>query len=224
MSEVELGWLAVMAAGLIVSIEPCALTIDLLVIGYIMGSTGAEDPGMGFRKGFVSGFAFIMGRALTYAFLGAGASVAGSTGYLGTFASRALGPILVVLGLVMLGFVDIPAVGYGALGRWRDCLARRGLVGVFLLGVLLGLAIYPCSTPVLVAILAGIAAGEPALRAAGLLLVYGLAVGAPIPFIASGAVSARTIVEKMHGTSDWLKRTAGLLLIGYGLYYVVSQL
>ena len=54
-----------------------------------------------------------------------------------------------------------------------------------------------------------------------LMLAYGMALGAPIPFIASGAVGVKTYAEKTAHLGIWFKKAAGVLLIAFGLYYLL---
>ena len=70
----DLSLATVLLAGFVVSIEPCALTVDLLIIGYITGAEDDDKVSTGWIRGFLAGFAFIAGRSITYAAMGVSAA------------------------------------------------------------------------------------------------------------------------------------------------------
>ena len=51
-----------------------------------------------------------------------------------------------------------------------------------------------------------------------LMLAYGMALGAPVPLIASGAVGVKTYSEKTAHLGIWFKKVAGVLLVAFGIY------
>jgi len=73
----DLSLATVLLAGFVVSIEPCALTIDLLIIGYITGVEDDDKVSTGWIRGFLAGLAFITGRSITYAAMGVSAAFIG---------------------------------------------------------------------------------------------------------------------------------------------------
>ncbi len=73
----DLSLATVLLAGFVVSIEPCALTIDLLIIGYITGAEDDDEVSTGWIRGFLAGLAFIAGRSITYAAMGVSAALIG---------------------------------------------------------------------------------------------------------------------------------------------------
>ncbi|MHC1574779.1 MAG: cytochrome c biogenesis protein CcdA [Candidatus Methanogasteraceae archaeon] len=73
----DLSFASVLLAGFVVSIEPCALTVDLLIIGYITGAEDDDNISTGWIRGFLAGLAFITGRSITYAAMGISAALIG---------------------------------------------------------------------------------------------------------------------------------------------------
>ncbi len=220
----ELNILSVILAGLIVSIEPCALAVDLLIIGYIIGAEQAENARMGFTRGFLAGLAFIIGRSLTYAAMGASVAFVGASSigvYASVVANAILGPILIFVGLIMLDIVHVDFGGHTTISRARVRLMSFGIIGAFIFGILFGVAIYPCSTPVLVALLSMVAVKANIAQGILLMFLYGMALGAPLPFIASGVVSMKTYAERTRRAGIIFKKVAGVVLVAFGLYYLI---
>ena len=46
--------------------------------------------------------------------------------------------------------------------------------------------------------------------------------GAPTPFIASGTVGVKAYAEKTAHLGIWFKKVAGVLLVAFGAYYLLS--
>jgi len=84
-----------------------------------------------------------------------------------------------------------------------------------------GTITYPCSTQVLIALLTMVAVKADIVQGLVLMLAYRMALGAPIPFIASGAVGVKTCAEKTAHIGIWFKKAAGVLLVAFGLYYLI---
>jgi cytochrome c biogenesis protein CcdA len=224
----DLSLASVLLAGFVVSIEPCALTVDLLIIGYITGAEDDDKVSTGWIRGFLAGLAFIAGRSITYAAMGVSAAFIGihasSTvqAYSGMAAGIIMGPVLIVVGLLMLDVINLNmSAGHSMLRAARDRLVKHGILGALILGVIFGLAIYPCSTPILIALLTMVAVKADLVHGLVLMLAYGMALGAPIPFIASGAVGVKTYAEKTAHLGIWFKKVAGVLLVAFGLYYLL---
>jgi len=98
-------------------------------------------------------------------------------------------------------------------------VAITGLIGAFVLGLVVGLAGSQCGTPVLVAIL-GIAMAKGKLGyGASLLFAYGLGRGVPIVLAGTfaGVVKALPAMERW---TRWMERAAGVVLIAVGLYFI----
>jgi len=224
----DLSLASVLLAGFVVSIEPCALTMDMLIIGYIMGTEDNDKVSKGWVYGFLAGLAFITGRSITYAAMGVSAALIGIhassmvQAYFGMAASIVMGPLLIIVGLLMLDVIKFNvAAGHCMLSAAKNRLISHGIIGALILGVIFGLAIYPCSTPILIALLAMVSVQADIIHGFLLMLAYGMAVGAPIPLIASGAVGIKTYAEKMAHLGIWFKKVAGVLLIAFGVYYLI---
>jgi cytochrome c-type biogenesis protein len=157
---------------------------------------------------------FVLGMILTHVVLGAAAGAGGEgvAKLMGRYWGLVLGPVLIALGLVWLGWVRLrlPAL---------PLRAKRAstLWGAFALGVSFSVAVCPICTPAL-AVLLGVAAGT-ASAFVGALLLFAFAIGRAIP-IAFGT-SVIGWVERFPAVGRyqrWLDTGGGVLLILAGLY------
>ncbi|WP_286978682.1 cytochrome c biogenesis protein CcdA [Aminobacterium sp. UBA5514] len=188
----ESSWLApilALFAGVLTSFTPCSLSGIPLVIGYV-GGTGQRST----KKAFWLSVTFTLGVAVTFTTLGASASIAGRL--IGTSASWwyiILGILMLLMALQTWGIYEIIPSSY-----LLSKNTRRGYLGAFIAGVLGGVFASPCSTPVLIALLAIVA-------------------GTSIGFVQKLSSS-----EKYGKASTILKIVMGalILLIGFYMFYL----
>jgi cytochrome c biogenesis protein CcdA len=211
-------WLApllALAAGVLTSFTPCCLSGIPLVVGYV-GGTGQRDT----RKAFWLSVTFAAGTAVTFTILGMIASLAGKL--MGTSASWwyvVLGILMVLMSLQVWGIFEIVPSSY-LLSKNK----KSGFIGAFLAGILGGVFSSPCSTPVLVALLAVVAGKGSILWGILLLLLY--AFGHGILAIAAGTsigfVQKLTASGKYGKASVLLKIVTGalILLVGFYMFYL----
>ena len=210
------GWLSpiiALAAGLITSITPCALSQVPLVLGYV----GREaSPGKAFRLSLV----YALGTAVTFTAFGVAAALLGTLiGNAGRWWYLFLGVLMVLMALQIWEVISlIPSTYLAAMNR------RRGYIGALAAGILGGIFSSPCSTPVLVALIAMIAATESTAQGAFLMLLY--SIGCTALAVVLG--SFPSIIRKIgrNGTFRLVSRIlnillgAGVFLIGLVLLYL----
>jgi cytochrome c biogenesis protein CcdA len=211
-------WLApllALFAGILTSFTPCSLSSIPLVIGYV-GGTGQKDTKRAFRLSLT----FALGSAVTFTILGVIASLAGKL--IGTSANWwyiMLGVLMVLMALQTWGIFEIIPSSYLVSKN-----TKRGYIGAFIAGILGGIFSSPCSTPVLIALLAIVAGKGNIVWGILLLLIY--SVGHGILAIAAGTsvglVQKITTNKKYGGFSIILKVVMGaiILLIGFYMFYL----
>ena len=161
---------------------PCVLPMLPAVFGYVTGQV-AETPGVSGRTRGVRGLAlsatFVLGMSLLFASIGAAAAVLGRALLVGAWAYYAVAAICVVLGLQMMGVINLPSTRSTA-SCPTGALSAGGSSGAFLFGILFGVVASPCSTPILAAIATIAATRGSVPQGALLLFVYGLGKGVPL--------------------------------------------
>ena len=206
------GWLSTiiaLAAGLITSITPCALSQVPLVLGYV----GKEaSPGKAFRLSLV----YALGTAVTFTAFGIAAALLGTLiGNAGRWWYLVLGILMVLMALQMWGIINvIPSTYLAAMNR------RRGYIGALAAGVLGGIFSSPCSTPVIIALLSVIAAEGTLMKGALLMLLYALGSSSLALILGFSPALIRKLGRsgKMHAVSSVLNAILGIAILALGLY------
>lgn len=211
-------WLApllALLAGILTSFTPCSLSSIPLVIGYV-GGTGQKDT----KKAFKLSLTFALGSAVTFTILGVIASIAGKL--MGTNASWwyiILGVLMVLMALQTWGIFEIIPSSY-----LISKSTKKGYVGAFIAGILGGVFSSPCSTPVLIALLAIVAGKGNIVWGILLLLIYAIGHGilAIVAGTSVGLVQKLTTNKKYGKFSIILKVIMGtiILLIGFYMFYL----
>ena len=211
-SIAESGWLSpviALAAGLITSITPCALSQIPLVLGYV----GKEaSPGKAFRLSLV----YALGTAVTFTAFGIAAALLGNLrGNASWWWYLILGILMILMALQMWGIVNIiPSTYLSAINR------RRGYLGALAAGVLGGIFSSPCSTPVLVALLSIASADGEVIKGGMLLLLYSIGCTALAVVLGSSPSLIRKLGQKesFRAVSKALNILLGIIVLAIGLY------
>lgn len=206
--------------GLVAGFGPCILPMLPAVFGYVTGTVaeGEARGGAAWRRALALSAVFVVGMSLVFSTIGAIAGALGRAVLVGAWASYAVAALCVVLGMHMLGVIDLP---FDALNRFLPAKRRdsRGFAGAFLFGVLFGVVASPCSTPILAAIATIAAARGSVLQGAALLFVYGLGKGVPLLLLglASGSL---TTMRSLSRATDVLAKIGGAGLLGAAAYLI----
>lgn len=207
-------WMApllALVAGVLTSVTPCSLSSVPLIVGYV-GGTGEKNT----KKAFLYSATFAAGTAVTFVALGIIATSAGRL--MGTSSPVWYGILGVLMVLMALQtweiFNFIPSVNLISKSK------RRGFLGALLAGILGGIFSSPCSTPVLIALLA-IVAGEGNL-AWGVLLMLLYSIGHSALVMVAG--TSIGFVQKINASNQYKSAAAtakivmGALILLIGLY------
>lgn len=211
-------WLApllALLAGVLTSITPCSLSSVPLIIGYV-GGVGERNT----KKAFAYSAVFSFGTAVTFVTLGIVATSAGKL--MGTSSPVwyiILGVLMVLMALQTWEvFSFIPSINLISKSK------KRGFIGAFLAGILGGIFSSPCSTPVLIALLA-IVAGEGNLIW-GILLMLLYSIGHSALVMVAG--TSIGFVQKINNSEKYKKAAvilkivmgAAILLIGFYMFWL----
>ena len=207
--------------GLLTALSPCPLATNIAAIGYI--GKDIEDRRSVFRKGLL----YTLGRTAAYTLLGivligiirSGASMFGVQKFIGTWGELLLGPLLIVIGLLMLfgHRLNLPQFGFNGKG---EGLAKRGSWGAFLLGVLFAMAFCPSSGMFYFGMLIPMSA--TATMGYLLPVVFAVATALPVLIVAWILAFSAGEIGKFYGRvktiERWLSIVVGVGFIIVGIY------
>ena len=198
-------------------LSPCHLACIPLIVGFI------DDQGrMSTRRAFLISVLFAVGILITIAVIGAITAAAGRMiGDVGRYGNYFAAAILFLVGIHLLDVISIPWSGAGQ-GRMK----RRGMLAAFLLGLLFGIALGPCTFAYMLPMLV------VTFRVAETHLAYGVIL---LAFYGLGHCSiivlAGTFTELLQRYLNWnerskgpiiLKKVCGVLVLCAGVYLIYT--
>ena len=130
--------------GILTSISPCPLATNITAIAYISREIKT------IKNTLLNGLFYTLGRGISYTLLATliyfGLSTFKISSIFQGWGDKVLGPVLIVIGLIMLGVIKINLGGHGQkIEKIKEWLAKKGYIGSLLLGVLFALAFCPYS-------------------------------------------------------------------------------
>jgi cytochrome c-type biogenesis protein len=224
MSSVPL--VAAFFIGLLTAMSPCPLATNITAIAYV--SRRIDDS----RHTLLVGLLYAAGRSVAYVAIAAvivytGLNVQTVSFFLQDYGAMLLGPLLIILGILMLDLVDITLPGGGGgrrLASLMEKLSEKGFTGSFLLGILFALSFCPFSAVLFFGMLIPIA-----LKSGDALLVpsiFGIATALPVIVVSvllvGGIGQAARLLQRAQAVDYWVKRAVATVFIGIGIYSVVD--
>ncbi|MCL4470891.1 MAG: sulfite exporter TauE/SafE family protein [Gammaproteobacteria bacterium] len=193
--------------GFVFSFNPVAFASIPVVLAYV---TKAHEE----KRALALGSAFIAGMIFTHVALGVAAALGGE--WVKTIMGRQwglfLGPLLIVLGLLWPGWLNLRL-------PWISLRGRKvaGVWGAFLLGIPFSVAVCPFCTPALMVTLAAAAAIGSVPFGFALLLAFALGRSIPIALGAWGMGWLESL-KMLSRHQKAFEVAAGITLILTGLY------
>ena len=211
--------------GILTSISPCPLATNITAMSFVARRVGRPSVVL------LSGVLYTLGRVLTYLVLGvllvtSLLSAPQLSLALQKNMNRALGPILILVGMVLLDLLVLPRLGRGTMARAGERVGGWGVWGAGLLGILFALAFCPVSAALFfgsllpLAVKVGSRATIPAL--------YGVGTAVPVllfaGLLAAGSQSVSRVFERLTGLEKWARRATGAVFVAAGIYYTLVHL
>lgn len=221
MSNSSLPIVTAFVLGLMTAISPCPLATNITAIGFI--SKDVDDK----RRVFISGLVYTAGRAIAYTLLAViifiGADQFEMSGWFQKYGEKIIGPLLIIIGLLMLDILKINFPGFGNLTKKFQEKSKHSYWDVLLLGMVFALAFCPYSGVLYFGMLIPMTVSS----ASGLYLPVVFAIATGIPVIVFAWLIAYTVsgVGKVYNSLKtfeiWFRRVISVLFIGVGVYYVI---
>lgn len=199
-------------AGMLSTLSPCVLPLIPILMGSA-ASTHRFGP-----------FALVGGLMLSFTLIGVSLGALGESSGLEQGTLRAVGGVLLILfGTVLVSSMlqERSSGAVSRLGAWQSLLARfnlNGLLGQFILGLLLGIVWSPCVGPTLGVAITLASQGKELVQVGGVMLVFSL--GAAFPLIVISKLSQQALRKwrgRMLETGQKAKKIFGIALLLIGI-------
>jgi cytochrome c-type biogenesis protein len=190
---------AVVWGVLSISLSPCHLASIPLIVGFI-----SDQGQVTAKRAFWTSTLFAVGILITIAAIGAITAVAGRMlGDVGRYGNYFVAVIFFVVGLHLVGVIPLSFAGAGPVG-----MKRKGLLAAFILGLVFGIALGPCTFAYMAPMLAVTfkLAATNFLYGALLLIAYGIGHCAVI-------VAAGTSTELVQRFLNWNEHSQGVAVV-----------
>ena len=202
-----------------IPLSPCHLASIPLIVGFI-----DEQGRISTKRAFMIATLFAIGILITIGVIGAITAVAGRMmGDLGRFGNYFVAIIFFLVGLHLLDIIPMPWSGPGQVG-----LKRKGALAAFILGLVFGIALGPCTFAYMAPMLTITfqLSSTNLLYGVALLLAYGVG-------HCSVIVGAGTFTEVVQHYLNWnersvgakaVKKVCGVLVLLGGFYLIYATL
>ena len=214
--------LSALILGLMTAISPCPLATNITATAFISKHITSK------RKVVLSGLLYALGRAFSYTAIGFilyfGASKFHIARFFNQNGEKYLGPLLIIIGLIMLNIIKINFLGTSNFQeKLTDLFKDKGLIGSFFLGVIFALAFCPYSG----ALFFGMLIPMTITSVDGLYLPIIFAFGTGLPVIlftyllAYTASKVGVFYNSITKIEKVMRTVAGVVFILTGIYYVL---
>ena len=198
-------------------LSPCHLASLPLIVGFI------DDQGrISTKRAFLISLVFALGILVTIGIIGVITAGAGRImGDVGAYGNYFVALIFFLVGLHLLDVIPMPFSGPGQVG-----MKRKGVLAAFILGLVFGIALGPCTFAYMAPLLGvtfRLGATNPAYGAL-LLLAYGFGhCGVIVAAGTSTEIVQRFLDWNEHSKGTvWIKRICGVLVILGGLWMIYA--
>ncbi len=220
-----LGLATALWLGILTSISPCPLATNIAAMSYVSKDLGSP------RRVLLTGALYTLGRSVAYAALaalliGSILAIPDVSFWLETYMNKALGPVLIAVGLVLLDLVRVPFAASGVPGRLEARFRRSGLWGAGLLGVLFALSFCPVSAALFFGSLLPLAVKNGSV--VGFPSLYGIGTALPVfvfaALIALGSEWVSRAFERLATVEKWARRVTGAIFVLVGIRYCLNYI
>lgn len=211
--------------GILTAISPCPLATNIAAISFISRRIDRKDHVL------LSGFLYTLGRTLAYVVLGmiitAGMLASSDISlFLQKYLNEALGPILILLGMVLLGWIGSRVSLTFAGNRVQEKAAEGGIWWALLIGILFAVSFCPVSAGLFFGGLIPLSVKHSSSFL--LPVLFGIGTALPVIIFAFILAFATAYVgqafNKLTTIELWVRRITGTVFILAGIYYCLTYI
>jgi cytochrome c biogenesis protein CcdA len=224
-TELVVGAASALWLGILTSVSPCPLATNIAAISYIGRRVGSS------RQVFLTGILYTAGRTAAYLALAiilvaSVLSVPQISLFLQKYMHLVLGPILIVVGMFLLGLIEFNMAGGGLGAAMQQKVDAMGMWGAVPLGVVFALSFCPTSAALFFGSLIPLSLSVNS--SVTLPLVYGIGTALPVMvFAAIIAMSAQTLGKAFNILSKvewWARMITGAIFIAVGIWFSLKYI
>ncbi|KQC06075.1 MAG: hypothetical protein APR62_08480 [Smithella sp. SDB] len=214
-----LAFVAAYLGGVLISFTPCTYPLIPVTAGFI-----GTHVSLSKYRGFLLSLFYVGGMALTYSILGGAAALSGRLfGQMQTtpWTYLIMGNLCLVMGLSMLDIFSISLPVPKKFINISTSNNKKGLVSSLLMGIVSGVVIGPCTTPVLAVLLGYVAVKTNVLLGMTLLFVFAFGMGTLLIIVGTFA----GVIASLPKSGEWMTKIKfifGLILIGAAEYFLYT--
>ncbi len=203
--------------GVLASLTPCVYPLIPISVGFIVGNAQNSR-----RKGFFLSVAYVTGIAITYSFLGILAVLTGS--FFGKFSSNPAVTLVAGIVIIIFGLYMFDLLNFNFISNLKPPAVKKGnYLSALTLGLVSGLMISPCLTPILASILAYVSVSKNVFYGAFLLFCFSYGMG--LIFILIGTFGAA--LTRLPKPGVWMlvvKRIFASIIVLSGFYFIFTAI
>lgn len=225
MDGLLVGSASAMWLGILTSISPCPLATNVAAMSFI--GKDLSSP----RRVLLTGALYTAGRTVAYTALAALLiasvfAVPDASFFLETYMNKALGPILIVVGILLLDIIPINFSASCVTDRLQARLSTSGLLGAALLGMVFALSFCPVSAALFFGSLIPLAVNHSSTVA--LPSLYGIGTGLPVfvfaVLIALGAQGVGRTFNRLVWFEKWARKITAAVFIVVGIRFCLNYI
>lgn len=199
-----------------VILSPCHIACIPLIVGFIDGQ-GNISTG----RAFVLSLLFGLGILITIGLIGLITALAGRMmGDIGGYGNFVVAVVFFAIGLNLLGILPLPFMEGGANPNYK----RKGVLAAFILGLIFGVALGPCTFAYMATMLGVVFSMASTQLMLAMLILAAFAVGHCAVLVLAGTFT-EVVQHYLHWTENSkgaivLKKVCGVLVILGGVYLI----
>ena len=211
--------------GILTSISPCPLATNIAAVSFLSKKINHTHMVLW------SGLAYTFGRMTAYTVLGmiiifSLANIPTVANFLQTYMPKILGPLLIIVGLFLLGILKLNFLNFSISREKHNKLAEMGILGSFLIGVIFALSFCPISAALFFGSLIPLAVNSNL----GIMFpfIYGIGTGLPVVIFAIGiTLGVNSIAHWFNKATEletYMRKATGIIFLLVGVYYILSHI
>lgn len=197
-------------------LSPCHIACIPLIVGFIDGQGNISTS-----RAFVLSLLFGFGILITIGLIGLITGLAGRMmGDIGGYGNYVVAIVFFAIGLNLLGILPLPFMEGGANPNYK----RKGLLAAFVLGLLFGIALGPCTFAYMATMLGVVFSMASTQLTLAMLILAAFAIGHCSVLVFAGTFTG-VVQHYLHWTENSkgaviLKKICGVLVILGGVYLI----